>query len=293
MTQNDDSPRGLAFAITAYVLWGGLPLYLKALSHVPAIEVVAHRILWSVPVAALILAVLGRTNDIRIALRSPKMLAMGMLTAVLISINWLTYVYAIATDRTLDGALGYYINPLFSVFLGYVFLGERMRPLQWVAVGFAVCAVLVLTYELGSLPWISLVLTISWGLYAMFKRSLPIGPNQGFLLEVLVLSPIAIAYLAFLAINGTQSFTSVSWTTTFLLMGSGIITAVPLIIYANGAKLLRLSTIAMLQYIAPTFIFLTAVFIFDEPMGWERKVAFPLIWMGLVIYSISLFRKSK
>jgi chloramphenicol-sensitive protein RarD len=293
MTQNDDSPRGLAFAITAYVLWGGLPLYLKALSHVPAIEVVAHRILWSVPVAALILAVLGRTNDIRIALRSPKMLAMGMLTAVLISINWLTYVYAIATDRTLDGALGYYINPLFSVFLGYVFLGERMRPLQWVAVGFAVCAVLVLTYELGSLPWISLVLTISWGFYAMFKRSLPIGPNQGFLLEVLVLSPIAIAYLAFLAINGAHSFTSVSWTTTFLLMGSGIITAVPLIIYANGAKLLRLSTIAMLQYIAPTFIFLTAVFIFDEPMGWERKVAFPLIWMGLVIYSISLFRKSK
>ena len=218
---------------------------------------------------------------------------MGMLTAVLISINWLTYVYAIATDRTLDGALGYYINPLFSVFLGYVFLGERMRPLQWVAVGFAVCAVLVLTYELGSLPWISLMLTISWGFYAMFKRSLPIGPNQGFLLEVLVLSPIAIAYLAFLAINDTQSFTSVSWTTTFLLMGSGIITAVPLIIYANGAKLLRLSTIAMLQYIAPTFIFLTAVFIFEEPMGWERKVAFPLIWMGLVIYSISLFRKSK
>jgi len=271
-------------------MWGGLPLYLKAISHVPALEVVSHRIIWSVPVASIILIILGRTRDIQTALKSPKLLAMGTLTAALISINWLTYVYAISTQRTLDAALGYYINPLFSVFLGFILLRERMRPLQWVAVCFAIGAVVVLAYELGSLPWISLTLTLSWGFYALFKRSLPIGPNQGFLLEVLVLSPIAIGYLMYLWINGTHSFANVSWSTTMLLMGSGVVTAVPLIVYANGAKLLRLSTIGMLQYIAPTFIFLTAVFIFDEPFGWEKKIAFPMIWVALAIYSASLIK---
>jgi chloramphenicol-sensitive protein RarD len=290
MTHTEDSPRGLAFAIAAYLMWGGLPLYLKAISHVPALEVVSHRIIWSVPVASIILIILGRTRDIQTALKSPKLLAMGTLTAALISINWLTYVYAISTQRTLDAALGYYINPLFSVFLGFILLRERMRPLQWVAVCFAIGAVVVLAYELGSLPWISLTLTLSWGFYALFKRSLPIGPNQGFLLEVLVLSPIAIGYLMYLWINGTHSFANVSWSTTMLLMGSGVVTAVPLIVYANGAKLLRLSTIGMLQYIAPTFIFLTAVFIFDEPFGWEKKIAFPMIWVALAIYSASLIK---
>jgi len=290
MTHTEDSPRGFAFAIAAYLMWGGLPLYLKAISHVPALEVVSHRIIWSVPVASIILIILGRTRDIQTALKSPKLLAMGTLTAALISINWLTYVYAISTQRTLDAALGYYINPLFSVFLGFILLRERMRPLQWVAVCFAIGAVVVLAYELGSLPWISLTLTLSWGFYALFKRSLPIGPNQGFLLEVLVLSPIAIGYLMYLWINGTHSFANVSWSTTMLLMGSGVVTAVPLIVYANGAKLLRLSTIGMLQYIAPTFIFLTAVFIFDEPFGWEKKIAFPMIWVALAIYSASLIK---
>lgn len=290
MTHTEDSPRGLAFAIAAYLMWGRLPLYLKAISHVPALEVVSHRIIWSVPVASIILIILGRTRDIQTALKSPKLLAMGTLTAALISINWLTYVYAISTQRTLDAALGYYINPLFSVFLGFILLRERMRPLQWVAVCFAIGAVVVLAYELGSLPWISLTLTLSWGFYALFKRSLPIGPNQGFLLEVLVLSPIAIGFLMYLWINGTHSFANVSWSTTMLLMGSGVVTAVPLIVYANGAKLLRLSTIGMLQYIAPTFIFLTAVFIFDEPFGWEKKIAFPMIWVALAIYSASLIK---
>jgi chloramphenicol-sensitive protein RarD len=293
MTHSDDSSRGLAFAISAYLMWGGLPLYLKAISHVPALEVVSHRIIWSVPVASLILILLGRTQDIKTALRSPKMLAMASLTAALISINWLTYVYAIAIDRTLDAALGYYINPLFSVLLGFILLGERMRPLQWISVGFALGAVIVLTYELGSLPWVSLALTISWGFYALFKRALPIGPNQGFLLEVLVLSPIALGYLLYLWMNGANSFANINWSTTALLMGSGIVTAVPLIVYANGAKLLRLSTIAMLQYIAPTFIFLTAVFIFNEPFGWEKKIAFPMIWIALAVYTVSLIKAKK
>ena len=282
-----DHPKGFAFAIVAYLLWGFLPIYMKALSHVPAAEVVAHRVLWSVPVAMIVLVALRRTSDLKNALRSKRVMGMALLTATLISVNWLTYVYAIVTDRALDAALGYYINPLFSVFLGFALLGEKLTQLQWIAIFLTVFAVAILTYEVGSVPWLSLILPISWGFYALFKRSLPIGPNQGFLLEVLLLCPLAIVYLAYLSSTGDNHFMSINISTTLLLVGCGLVTAIPLIVYANGAKLLKLSTIAMLQYIAPTLIFLVAVFVFGEEFGWAKKVAFPLIWVALIIFTSS------
>jgi len=286
-TEKVDHPKGLAFAIIAYLLWGVLPIYMKALSHIPAAEVVAHRVIWSVPVAMLVLTVLRRTTDFKNALRSKRAIGMAFLTATLISVNWLTYVYAIATDRTLDAALGYYINPLFSVFLGFAVLGEKLSQRQWIAIFLTVLAVAILAYEVGTLPWLSLILTVTWGFYALFKRSLPVGPNQGFLLEVLLLSPLAVGYLVYLSRTGENHFVSIDVSTTLLLIGCGIVTAVPLIVYANGAKLLTLSTIAMLQYIAPTLIFLVAVFVFGEEFGWEKKVAFPMIWLALIIFTSS------
>ncbi len=292
MTQmdNTDSPRGLAFAICAYFMWGFLPLYMKTVAHVPAAEVVAHRIIWAVPVAAALLIWLGRTRDLTEALRSPKTLAMAALTAGLITFNWGIYVWSIAAERVLDAALGYYINPLFSVLLGSVLLRERLTRPQLLAVGLALGAVIVLWVDAGSLPWPALGLTVSWGFYAFFKKSLPIGPNQGFLLEVLILLPPAAAYVIYLQSTGQGHFTAAG-SDTALLIGAGVVTAVPLIIYANGAKLLRLSTIAILQYIAPTLIFLNAVFLFGEPMGQARMIAFPMIWAALVIYSASLWRQ--
>jgi chloramphenicol-sensitive protein RarD len=287
---NTDSPCGLAFAISAYVMWGFLPLYLKAMAHIPAPEVVVHRVIWAVPIAAGLLIYLGRTRDLMTALRTPKMLGMACVTAALISMNWGIYVWSIAAERTLDAALGYYINPLFSVFLGSVLLRERLNRPQWVAVGLATLAVAVLWVDQGSLPWPALALTTSWGFYAYFKKSLPIGPNQGFLLEVLILLPPALAYLAYLTLSG-QSHFALTVPDTLLLLGAGVVTAVPLITYANGAKLLRLSTIAVLQYIAPTMIFLNALFVFGEPMGQARMIAFPLIWLALVIYSVSLWKE--
>jgi len=286
-TEKVDHPKGFAFAIIAYLLWGVLPIYMKALSHIPAAEVVAHRVIWSVPVAMLVLTVLRRTTDFKNALRSKRAIGMAFLTATLISVNWLTYVYAIATDRTLDAALGYYINPLFSVFLGFAVLGEKLSLRQWIAIFLTVLAVAILAYEVGTLPWLSLILTVTWGFYALFKRSLPVGPNQGFLLEVLLLSPLAVGYLVYLSSTGENHFVSIDVSTTLLLIGCGIVTAVPLIVYANGAKLLTLSTIAMLQYIAPTLIFLVAVFVFGEEFGWEKKVAFPMIWLALIIFTSS------
>ena len=291
-SQNEDTLRGFGYALGAYVFWGFLPLYLKAIDHIPAVEVVAHRVLWSVPVAGLVLVLLRRTGDIGRVLRDPRALAMGCVTAALVSINWGVYVWAIAVERTLDAALGYYINPLFSVFLGSVLLGERLLRLQWVAVGLAAVGVAILTYFNGSLPWPTLVLTTSWGFYAYFKRSLPIGPNQGFLLEVLILSPLALGYLAWLWTQGGGHFVPMSLD-MWLLMGCGIVTAVPLLLYANGAKGLRLTTIGIMQYIAPTMIMLVALFVFGEPFGQARAIAFPIIWAALALYTYSMFRSRR
>ncbi len=294
MTQtrpNVDTPRGFGFALSAYLLWGFLPLYMKALSAVPVAEVIAHRILWSVPVAGLVLVWLGRTAELRAALRTPRMLAMGAVTAALITINWGIYVWAIQSGHALEAALGYYINPLFSVFLGAVLLKERLSLAQKLAIGLAALAVVVLTVEAGQVPVVALGLTVSWGAYAYFKKMLPIGPNQGFMLEVLILSPFALGYLLWRGMSGAVFVADGG--TVALLLGAGVVTAVPLMLYANGAKLLKLSTIGILQYVAPTMIFLTAVFLFGEPFGMARAIAFPMIWAALAIYTVSLLRGAR
>tara|TARA_R110002020_G_scaffold39677_7_gene117648 strand:+ start:2465 stop:3439 length:975 start_codon:yes stop_codon:yes gene_type:complete len=290
---DEDTPRGFAFALVAYLLWGFLPFYMKAVAHIPAVEVVAHRVVWSVPIAAVVLILLGRTNDIRIALRTPRTLMMGMITASIITVNWGIYVWSIGADRTVEAALGYYINPLFSVFLAAVLLKERLDRQQMIAIALAVAAVALLAWESGGLPWVSLGLAGTWGFYAYFKKSLPVGPNQGFFLEVLILTMPAIGYIAYLESMGEGHFGGTGMTDIWLLLGCGVVTAVPLMIYANGAKLLRLSTIGIMQYIAPTMIFIIAVFVFKEPFGLTKLAAFVLIWMALAIYTSSLLRTRK
>jgi chloramphenicol-sensitive protein RarD len=289
--QTGDTRAGFTFAVLAYLIWGVLPLYMKALAHIPAVEVIAHRILWSVPIAGLILIVLGRTGDLLRALKTPRMVAMAAVTAALISINWGVYVWSIANDRALDAALGYYMNPLFSVALGAVILRERLAPVQWVAVGLAAVAVTILTISAGVLPWAALILMTTFGLYGFLRKTLPIGPNQGFLLEVLLLSPPALAYLVWLGPD--NHFATAGWSDSLLLLGTGAVTAIPLMLYANGAKGLRLSTIGLLQYIVPTMILLIAVFVFDEPFGPARAVAFPLIWLALLLYTVSMIRTAR
>ncbi|MEM9350139.1 MAG: EamA family transporter RarD [Pseudomonadota bacterium] len=287
MNEDRDTPEGLAFAIGAYILWGFLPLYLKLVDHVAPVEVVAHRVIWSVPVAGAVLVALRRTDTLRAALKDPRALGWATVTAALISVNWGVYVYAIASEQTVQAALGYYINPLFSVLMGAIFLRERLDALQWFAIALAFCAVLVLTIEAGELPLIALILMLSFGFYALAKKQLPIGPNQGFLLEVMILAVPALAYIGWVEATGSGSFSLSPW----LLLGCGIVTAVPLMLYANGAKRLKLSTIGILQYIAPTMILLIAVFLFQEPFGRARAIAFPMIWAALALYSVSLFRQ--
>ncbi|MCJ8148059.1 EamA family transporter RarD [Shinella sedimenti] len=291
--QTGDSPRGFAFALTAYVLWGFLPFFMKAVAHIPAAEVVAHRIIWSVPLAGLVLVWLGRTGDIKVALRSPRMIAMATLTAVLITINWGIYVWAIGAGRAIETALGYYVNPLFSIFLGAVLLKEKLDRAQMVAIALAAVAVAILAFDAGGLPWVSLGLCVSWAFYAFCRKALPIGPNQGFFLEVLILSVPAIGYIIWLESTGQGHFGDTGMADVLWLLSCGVVTAIPLMIYANGAKLLRLSTIGIMQYIAPTMIFIIAVFAFGEPFGTVKLIAFVFIWAALFIYSGSMLRSAR
>ncbi|ANN60038.1 permease [Mesorhizobium loti NZP2037] len=280
--------RGFLLALGAYLLWGVLPFYMKAVAHLPLAEVIAHRIVWSVPIAAAVLVWAGRTADFKAAIRSPRTIAMAALTAALISVNWGIYVWAIAVDRTVETALGYYINPLVVVVVGAVLLGEKLDRLQIAAVALATVAVTVLTIEGGKLPWVSLALAFSFAAYGFFRKTLPIGPSQGFLLEVLLLSVPALGYIVYLIATGQDHIVSSTGTDTALLIGCGPVTSVPLLLFAFGAKLLRLSTIGIMQYIAPTMVFLIAVLIFDEPFGTAQAIAFALIWTALAMYSWSM-----
>lgn len=285
--KNEDTPKGFALATSAYLFWGALPFYLKMVSHIPAIEFVAHRIFWSVPMAGIILLVLGQFSELKIALRSPRMLGMAFVTAMLVTINWGVYVWAVSIGRTLDAALGYFINPLFSIFLGAVLLKEKLAPAQIAALGLAVIGVAIMTWATGSVPWIGLILTLSWGAYAFLRKALPIGANQGFFLEVTLLTPFALIYIAWLSMQGEGHFLDGIGLDTPLLIFAGFATAVPLMLYGNGAKLLRLSTIAIMQYITPSILFLVAVFAFHEPMDLTKLTAFSFIWAALIVYTWS------
>ena len=287
---NRDSRAGFLYAGGAYFIWSILPLYMKLLSHVPAWEIVPHRILWSLPLAGLVIWKMRLWDDVKTAISNPRMLALAFLMAALITINWGTYVWAVTSGRALETALGYYINPLFSVFLASVLVGEKLNRVQMFAIALATLAVGVLTYENGGLPWVSLILTVTWGFYAYFKKTQAIGPQQGFFLEVLILAIPSLVMMGWFEANGSSHFIRTGWRDTALLVGTSLFTAVPLILYAIGAKLLRLTTIAIMQYSAPTMIFLIAVFVFKEPFSAYKMAAFALIWTALAIYTWSLVK---
>ncbi|BCH33842.1 permease [Mesorhizobium sp. L-8-10] len=285
--------RGFFFALGAYTFWGVQPIFMKAVAHIPATEVVAHRIIWSVPIAGLVLLLLGRTADLKAALRSGRTLLMAAVTASLITFNWGIYVWAIAVDRAVETALGYYINPLVSVLMGAMLLGERLSRPQVLAVGLAALAVVIMTVYAGGLPWVSLALALSFAVYGFLRKTLPIGPSQGFFLEVLILCLPALGYIAWLQFNGESHFVASAPGDMVLLMLCGPITSIPLLLYAFGAKLLRFSTIGIMQYIGPSIVLLIAVFVFGEPFGGVRAVAFGLIWAALAIYSWTMLRGLK
>lgn len=291
--QQEDRPLGLLLGMSAFLLWGLLPFLMKALSHISAYEVVAHRVVWSIPIVGIILIVTRRTSDIKAALRSPKTLGMAVICSFLISVNWGIYVWAISVGRTMETSMGYYITPLLAILIGATILGEKLNNGQKLSSAIAAIAVAILAWDLGAVPWVSLGLAGSWSIYAFLRKTLPIGANQGFMLEVLILFIPAMCLIIWLTLTGQSHFGPTGLNDILLLMFCGVATAVPLMLFTNATRQIRMATIGILQFIAPSIIFLVAVFAFDEPFNQVKLVAFILIWIAMAIFGYTIIKKQK
>lgn len=278
-----DEGRGLALGAAAFGLWGLFPLYWPLLEPADASEILAHRVLWSAVFSAALVVVLHRTAALRAIWREPRLRFAMTGAGVVIGLNWFTYIWGVNNGHVVETSLGYYINPLVTVLLGVVVLGERLRPWQWTALGIAFVAVLVLSLELGRPPWISLVLALSFGLYGLLKKQAPVGPVEGLAYEGAVLLPLALGYLVWLSSVGQATGWSQGPAHVALLATTGIVTVIPLLCFAGAAHRVSLSTVGLLQYIAPTLQFLVGVVVYDEAMSVERWIGFALVWIALVI----------
>jgi chloramphenicol-sensitive protein RarD len=277
--------KGFHYAAAAYTLWGFLPIFWKALHTVPALEILAHRMVWSLGFVLLVLAYKRRWAWLRPALHNKRTLLIFLATGVVLSLNWFTYIWAVNAGYIVETSLGYFINPLINVLLGVIFLGERMRGWQWTAVSLAAIGVIYLTIRYGSLPWIALTLAFSFGFYGLLRKTAPLEALEGLGLETAVMFFPALAYLIYLELAGKGSFGHVAGMTSFLLALAGVITAVPLWLFALGARRVTLVTLGLLQYIAPTIQFLIGVFIYGEPFSGGQMIGFGLIWLALLLYS--------
>ena len=284
--------RGVAFALGAYGFWGFVVLFYRALGQVPAVELVAHRGVWSVVFVTIVVVARGSWPRLVAVFKSPVLLKKLALTSALVSINWGVFIWAIGEQRVVEVSFGYYINPLVSVALGVVLLGEKLNRAQGAAIAIAAVAVAIFGLTFGVLPWLPLVLAFSFGFYGYLRKSIPVGPAVGLLVEVLVLSIPALAYLAWLGVQG-QAHWSATPTTPLLLVLSGPATAIPLILFAAGAQRLRLATLGMLQYVAPSIHLGVAVFVFGEAVSPVQILTFGLIWVALGVYSLDAVRADK
>ena len=277
--------KGVAYAAGAYILWGLLPLYWKALHDVPSSQIVAHRLVWSLVFVGLVLTARRNWGWLGKAIRQPRVLLIFALSGTLLTVNWLVYIWGVNAGFIVETSLGYFINPLVNVLLGYVFLKERLRPMQWGALAVALAGVLYLTFSYGAFPWIALTLAFSFGLYGLIRKTAALNSAEGLFVETAVLFLPALGFLLFHELRGTGALGHVDGLTTLLLIGAGAATSIPLILFASGARRVTLTTMGLLQYIAPTMQFLIGVLIFGEPFGMGRVVGFGLIWLALVLYT--------
>ncbi|OGA88832.1 MAG: transporter [Burkholderiales bacterium GWA2_64_37] len=277
---------GILYAALAYIAWGLFPLYFKQVADVPSLEVVMHRTLWSLVFVFGVLMVRRQWSWMATVLRQPKVLAAFVLSAMLLSGNWLTYVWAVQNQHVVDASLGYFILPLVNVALGFVFLRERPRSGQWMAVAVAAAGVLWLAVQAGRLPWIALVLALSFGFYGLLRKVAVLGALEGLALETLVLAPVAAVVLGWWAWQGQGALVQGTPATVGWLLLAGPMTAVPLLLFAAGARLIPMSTLGILQYISPSLQFALGVWLFHEPFEPARLVGFVLIWAALLVYSM-------
>ncbi|TCS64809.1 EamA family transporter RarD [Varunaivibrio sulfuroxidans] len=288
-----DTPAlGGVFALSAFSIWGFFPLFFKLFEGVSAFDVLAHRVVWSVLFVSLALLMRRRWRTAAGHVRDWKKVRGSLLSGLAIAANWGIFIWAVGHDQVLEGSLGYFINPLVSVILAVIFLGERLRPWQWFSVALAGVGVFNMVVSFGAVPWVALSLALTFGSYGLLRKIAPVNSLDGLFLETLFLSPMAVAYLVWLAIHGEGAFVlgngpwgGLSSMDVFLIL-SGVVTALPLLLFARAAKLIRLSTLGLVQYLVPTLQFSLAVFVFKEPFGADHLITFVLIWVALAIFSI-------
>ena len=276
---------GFLCCLGCYTIWGCLPLYFRVLDHISPMEMLAHRIIWSVPTGLILIVIARNWGQLRAALTRQHVLWLT-LSAFLIGANWLVYIWAVSQERVMEASLGYYINPLVNVLIGAVFFAERLRPAQWAAVGLAGIGVAVMTSALGYVPWVALVLCFTFAFYSIIRKQVQVDSRAGFVVEAALLAPLALMWMGwFVGQPGGRLIGNGGWDIPLLLV-SGPITAVPLILFAIAAKRLRLSTIGMMQYLGPTLQFLISVFVFNEAFGLTHAIAFAFIWTALIVFTI-------
>jgi chloramphenicol-sensitive protein RarD len=278
--------KGIWYAAGAYVSWGLLPVYWKWLHHVPALQLVNHRILWSFIVLIAVILVTRRWASFRAAAFTPHILRFYLMAAVLIGINWLMYVWAVNAGHIVETSLGYFINPLFSVLLGVAFLREHLRPLQWIPISIAAAGVLFLTFAYGSLPWIALTLAVSFGLYGLVKKTAPLGSLFGLMLETGILLVPAAAYLWYCDLNNNGAFLHTGTISDILLIGAGFVTTIPLLLFASATTRIPLSLVGILQYISPTLQFLIGILLYKEPFSNTQLIGYSIVWIALILFGL-------
>ena len=284
---------GTLYGAGAYLLWGLFPLYWPLLEPSTALEVLAHRILWSLAVVVVLLAVTRRLPQLLAVARDPAKAWRLSLAAVVVAVNWGTYIYGVSTERVVETSLGYFVNPIVTVLLGVLVLGERLRRAQWVALALAFLAVVVLTVENGRPPYIALVLAFSFGAYGLLKKTAKVGAVEGLGVETLVLLLPAAAFVTWLAGTGESTFGTEGPSHAGLLALSGLVTAVPLLLFGGAASRVPLTTLGILQYLAPTLQFLLGVLLFDEPMPPAKLAGFALVWLALVLFTSDVVRNHR
>jgi len=277
--------KGILYGIGAYALWGFFPIYWKLLHHVPAPQLLGHRIGWSFLMLMAVIFATRQWVDFRSTFNA-RTLRVYFIAAILIGVNWLTYVWAVNAGFIVETSLGYFINPLLSMLMGMVFLRERLRPAQWIPVGLAAIGVIYLTVIYGRLPWIALLLAFSFGFYGLVKKLAPLGSLYGLTLETGILFLPALLYLAFAEINGSAAFLHTGLTSDLLMAGAGIVTTIPLLMFASAARRIPLTMVGILQYIAPTLQFLLGVFVYKEEFDLAHFIGFSIVWLALVIFWI-------
>jgi chloramphenicol-sensitive protein RarD len=290
--QSDGSGGGFLFGLTAYALWGVLPIYFKLLEDMPAVDIVAHRVLWSLPFLGLLTIVTRAQGKLRAAVSRPRTIGILLVTAILIGFNWLLYVYAVTSGHILAASFGYYLNPLANVLLGRFVLHERLSRLQWIAVAIAAAGISVLAAGALSQLWMSLALCISFALYGLLRKVVPADALTGLTVETAILFPLAVAWLGW-GLLASQPVLGSTARDTELLVLSGIVSTTPLLLFTAAAKRLAYSTLGMLQFLAPTLQFLIAVLLYGEPFTTAHAIAFPAIWTALALYVVAMLRKPR